>query len=129
MIFVKLLARVKMKCFVSTCSSDFHGYKYLDDAQQKSFSKHRFPHDPERRIAWLESIASAGNKVHALNEINFDSVRICSRHFNETDFYYKNGKKCLNKTATPVIFEGVPDVARRTRDVSSGRQVTLWIPM
>ncbi|XP_055531240.1 uncharacterized protein LOC129722054 [Wyeomyia smithii] len=96
-----------MKCFVSTCSSDFHGVKYENGLRFNFFSKHRFPQNLERRIQWLNAIGNAVQKVFAINEINFSAVRICSKHFRESDYYYKNERKLLKKTSIPVIFEKV----------------------
>ncbi|XP_055617675.1 uncharacterized protein LOC129763003 [Toxorhynchites rutilus septentrionalis] len=93
-----------MKCFISSCASDFPKDKYVDGTENESLSLHRFPKELERRIAWLQSIANAENKAYVVDEINLNAHRVCSKHFLDADFYVLHKKRQLKKTAIPVVF-------------------------
>ncbi|XP_058820802.1 uncharacterized protein LOC131682996 [Topomyia yanbarensis] len=107
-----------MKCFVFSCRIDFHGYKTVDSTLTK-ITKHRFPSSLQRQLAWLQAIFNAEGREIEHEAINFKVVRICSRHFLKDDFYYKNGRKLLYKTAVPSVFGGFPNSS--CREVNSSQ--------
>lgn len=106
-----------MKCLVTFCNTDFHGYIYENEDPPEKFSAHRIPDDPVRRVKWLQAIAAAENRELRTDEINFKTVRVCSKHFCLQDYVLKNGKRCLVKTAVPTIFQRFRDSERAERFV------------
>ncbi|XP_055627400.1 uncharacterized protein LOC129769287 isoform X2 [Toxorhynchites rutilus septentrionalis] len=89
-----------MKCFVSGCNSDFHGYKYEDDTGNEWISCHRMPKNPKRRIAWLDSIANA----------------------------VKKGRRRLKDTAIPVIFDSVSQQTDDEDEYIGFEEVLIVLP-
>lgn len=89
----------KMKCIVRSCSSDFHC------GASGWVPKHRFPKGTAQRHCWLQAIANAENIARNVENINFKTARVCSKHFTSQSFCYRGNKKFLIDGAVPTIFE------------------------
>lgn len=117
-----------MKCFVSSCNTDFHGYVYENENPPEKFSAHRLPGDPIRRLKWLQAIAKAENTKLILDEINVKSIRVCSKHFRLEDYALKNGRWFLTKTAVPVLFESYKETVMYVkRNISEFRSKLMKV--
>ncbi|XP_038113930.1 uncharacterized protein LOC119767944 [Culex quinquefasciatus] len=88
-----------MKCFVPSCGIDFHKRNLCADGL---VSKHRFPRDPERRLKWLDAIPNVGHLDP--ETINYETVRLCSKHFHRDSFTITDNKRELLASAVPAIF-------------------------
>lgn len=88
-----------MKCFVPSCRIDFHKRNLCADGL---VSKHRFPRDPDRRLKWLDVIPNVGHLDP--DTINYETVRICSKHFHRDSFVITDNKRELLASAVPSIF-------------------------
>ncbi|XP_055618997.1 uncharacterized protein LOC129764080 isoform X2 [Toxorhynchites rutilus septentrionalis] len=90
-----------MKCFVRSCSSDFNCKPNIAPGW---VSKHRFPKHAALRNRWLEAISNAENVSINIDSINFKSVRVCSKHFTRSSYYYRGNKLYLTDDAVPTVF-------------------------
>lgn len=81
-----------MRCFIHTCNSEMRKVS-------NGISSHRFPKNDKKRIAWLKILDPSGTRYDDIKS----SSRICSRHFLETDFYDRQGKRKLNPDAVPSV--------------------------
>lgn len=88
-----------MKCFVPSCRIDFHKRNLCADGL---VSKHRFPRDPDRRLKWLDAIPGVGHLDP--DTINFETARLCSKHFHRDSFVITDNKRELLASAVPSIF-------------------------
>lgn len=88
-----------MKCFVPSCRIDFHKRNLCADGL---VSKHRFPRDSDRRLKWLDAIPNVGHLDP--DTINFETARICSKHFHRDSFVITDNKRELLASAVPSIF-------------------------
>lgn len=88
-----------MKCFVPSCRIDFHKRNLCADGL---VSKHRFPRDPERRLKWLDAIPNVGHLDP--DTINYETARLCSKHFHRDSFIVTDNKRELLPSAVPTIF-------------------------
>lgn len=88
-----------MKCFVPSCGIDFHKRNLCADGL---VSKHRFPRDPERRLQWLDAIPNVGHIDP--DTINYETSRLCSKHFHRDSFVVTDNKRELCGSAVPTIF-------------------------
>lgn len=84
-----------MKCFVNSCDSDFH---------TNIVRPYRFPKSENRRNAWLQSIVNAEDRIIVHDAINFQTARVCSKHFDNESFNITKNQIRLTKTAVPTLF-------------------------
>lgn len=89
-----------MRCFIQSCNMDLnkpreYGYPEV--------SSHRLPKNVHKRLAWLKVLDPSGTKYELFGE----STRVCSIHFNESDFRkIDGGKRTLHKDAVPSRYLG-----------------------
>lgn len=83
-----------MRCFISSCNMD------LNKPRENGLpvvSSHRLPKNALKRLTWLKILDPSGTKYSLFGE----STRVCSLHFNESDFRETSGKRSLLKDAVP----------------------------
>lgn len=103
----------RLSCCVPTCNTP--GY-VTDDGHQVTF--HKLPiRDKERLRAWIVKIRRDVGPNFKVTE----HTRICSRHFDQSDFRVTfKGKRFLKENATPKKFSWTKPVKSRADRVTTG---------
>ncbi|XP_040177724.1 uncharacterized protein LOC120909984 [Rana temporaria] len=92
-------------CFINSCSSNH---------RTTNVKLYSFPRNQERIRKWLQKIQIPRHDLESFVEtisINKNSkFKICSKHFNETDFQQKGPKRHLKITAYPSLLLKKPPI-------------------
>lgn len=72
----------------------------------------RFPTDAIRRKQWAVKLRRVDTRTGRLWQPGSSAV-LCSKHFNDDDFYYQWGRKLVKRDAVPSIFSFVIPAKRR----------------
>lgn len=81
-----------MRCLIDTCDTSLHQTKIY------GYSSHRLPKNTQKRVSWLRILDPSGTRLRILG-----NSRICSKHFLESDFDMRGGKRKLKSEAVPSI--------------------------
>nr|XP_018897848.1 PREDICTED: THAP domain-containing protein 6-like [Bemisia tabaci] len=90
----------RTKCRTETRSTSTTSSSNADS--KTSF--HRIPGKEPQRSAWLQALRRAN-----YNPATDADARVCSSHFNASDFYYtKEGLRKIKRNAIPSVFPAFP---------------------